>query len=190
MYFVGVYTHGASYSSTSLPSPKMERKNWLNHGNHDDFLRMFSSDKKGFKKWCKYLHSTIDNRKNLNDTTLIDEETKDLYEIVPCASEFYRYVQWHNLALEVAEDRLEIPVHTLFYEDYSLNYNETVEELLGFLELQAVSTPPDFIQGKEYHEYFTEASLRNVARLVKHLSSKKTWKLLKHYFEGVLEEVE
>lgn len=164
----------------------MERKNWANHGRHDDFLKVFQSDKEGFQKYCKFLHITGYNITLQSD--LLDDRTKELFGVVPCAAEFYRYVQWHNLAFEVAEKRLHLPVHTMFYEDYSTNFNQTADQLLDFLQLQAVSDPPPFIKGKEYRDYFSEDQQYNIGLLVKHLANNNTWALLKHYFEGILDE--
>ena len=164
----------------------MERKNWENHGNHDKYLEVFQSNKDGFQKWCKFVHSTTFDATFESD--LLDDTTKELFSVVPCASDFYRYVQWHNLAIEVAGKRLGLPIHTIFYEDYNYRYNETVDNLLDFLELKAVSTPPPFIKGKEYQDYFSEEEQYDVGRLVKHLATNETWALLKHYFEGILKE--
>lgn len=173
---------------TSLLLFQMQRKNWVNHGDHEEYLDLFQSDKDGFQKWCKFLHATSYNATLESDQ--FDDTTKELFLTVPCASEFFRYVQWHNLAIEVAEQRLQLPIHTLFYENYNYNYNQTVDELLDFLELEGVSTPPPFIKGKEYQDYFTESEQYEVGRLVKHLATNETWALLKHYFEGILEEEE
>ena len=164
----------------------MERKNWQNRGKHDDYLQLFQSNKEGFRKWCQFLHTT--GYKDSFESDLLDDKTKELFAVVPCASDFYRYVQWHNLAIEVAEERLGLPVHTIFYEDYNYKYNETVDNLLHFLELEAVSTPPPFIKGKEYQDYFTPEEQYQVGLLARHLATNKTWALLKHYFDGILQE--
>ena len=166
----------------------MQRKNWFNHKNHEEHLELFQNNQDGFRKWCLFLQATSYNATVESD--LLDDTTKELYEVVPCASEFYRYVQWHNLAIEVAEEQLQLPVHTIFYEDYSHKYNETVDQLLDFLQLDAVSEPPPFIPGKEYHDYFSEDDKYYAGQLVKHLATNATWALLKHYFEGILVEEE
>ena len=164
----------------------MERKNWVNHGNHETYLKVFQSNKDGFQKWCKFLHKSTYNATFSSD--LLDDTTKSLFPKVPCASDFYRYVQWHNYAIEVSEKRLKLPVHTIFYESYNYNYNETVDDLLDFLDLEAVSTPPPFIKGKEYQDYFSKEERYDAGRLIKHLATNATWALLKHYFEGILED--
>ena len=114
--------------------------------------------------------------------------TKELFPLIPCPAEFYRYVQWHNLAIEVIEKQMKIPVYTLFYENYTKHYNDTVDQLFEFLELPAVSKPPKFISGKEYPEYFTDDEKYFAGHLVKHLATEKTWSLIGHYFDGLMDD--
>ena len=118
---------------------------------------------------------------------VLDNATKALFENTPCAADVYRWTQFHNLAVEVTEDRLKIPVQYIFYENYTDNFNDTVSEVLDFLELPAVSTAPPFIKGKEYPEYFTEDDRYHIAQLVQHLATNQSWPLLSHYFDGLLD---
>lgn len=52
----------------------------------------------------------------------------------------------------------DYPVLTIYYEDYSLNYQATVETLLSFLDQEAVLPPLPFIADKTYHSYFNAES--------------------------------
>lgn len=160
----------------------MQRKNWESHGDKDNHLSRFESNMEGFRRWCQYIDSST--KKDL-ESTLLDDETKRLYNLVPCRAEFFRYTHWHNRAMQVVEQR-KLPVHYLFYENYTINFNETVEELLDFIELPAVREPPPFIPGKVYPEYFTSEEKQNAARLVRHVATDEVWSLIKHYFEDIL----
>ena len=89
--------------------------------------------------------------------------------------------------MQVTDDRMKIPVHFIFYENYTEAFDETVSQLLDFLQLSAVSEAPTFIRGKEYPEYFSDNDRVAVAKLVKHLATEQSWPLLRHYFDGLLE---
>jgi Sulfotransferase domain len=162
-----------------------QRKNWEQSGGNDSdsevFLKLFSNTSRGFDKWCRFLDFT--QREVTDKSTMLDNYTKFMFDLVPCAPDFYRYVQWHNLAIEVSKDR---PVHTLFYEDYTESFNDTVSQLLDFVKLQPVNTPPPFEPGKTYPDYFTDDERYYIAELVRYLATNETWKLLQHYFDGIL----
>jgi hypothetical protein len=91
--------------------------------------------------------------------------------------------QWHDLAL-AATDQYAIPMHYMFYEEYSFNYEKTVHELNDFLELPTVDQPEPFVAGKTYRELFLRKDVNNAIALVKHLATIKLWKKIQHYFEA------
>jgi hypothetical protein len=146
-----------------------------------DLLDNYLTDsKEGLAKWCQYLDK-LRVKDELNshflDPELLDEEAR-----VPCHAEFYRYIQWHNLAFEVTR-RKRLPTHILYYENYTENFNETVDELRGFLKLPRVAPAPEFYVGKHYSDYFEEEQCQAITYLVKELASPETWEALCHYFE-------
>jgi len=100
---------------------------------------------------------------------------------VPCRADFYRYIQWHNLAATTLWD-LRLPTLVLHYENYTHNFDRTKELLLEFLEQEDVHEPPPFVTGKSYREYFTEAEIRAVSSMFSTLAMANTWELTKHYF--------
>ena len=166
-----------------------QRKSWERQESKREHLKLFDSSEEGFRKWCSYVdYSSAPS--SMSDLKKFDNTTISLFEETPCAAEVYRWTQFHNLAVEVTDKRLQIPVQYIFYENYANKFNETVTQLLDFLELSAVSTPPPFIKGKEYPEYFSDEDRYNVAKLVRHIATKKTWPLLKHYFDGLLDDTE
>lgn len=100
---------------------------------------------------------------------------------IPCYAEFYKYIQWHNLALQ-ATSSLHIPTMTIHYENYTNNFDQTKNLLLGFLEQEGISEPLPFVSGKTYREYFGASEARAVSKMLKKLAHNRTWELVKHYF--------
>jgi hypothetical protein len=158
----------------------LERKTWMSSGTHPDFLETFSDSKKGLAAWCRYLDGL--RVKEERESRFIDPELLEEVKTVPCHAEFYRYIQWHNLAFEVTR-RKRLPTHVLFYENYTENFDETVAQLLNFLELTAVAPAPEFYKGKQYAEYFEPQQCQAIARLVQGLASPESWAALQHYFQ-------
>lgn len=102
-------------------------------------------------------------------------------------SEFYRYVQWHNLALAVTLTDLDVPSMVLHYEDYSTRFESVTSELINFLELKPTGKAPDFIVNKRYHDYYTAEETEAIAVFVQEFSTKLTWQHLARYFNTATE---
>jgi len=145
----------------------------------EEQLSPFSNSREGLLAWCDFIDKK--NEKKIKRTPLITSGIKKLFIGLPCAAEWYRYVQWHNLAIETTQ-RLHLPTHVLYYENYTDHFDETVSELLNFLELPSVSNPKSFIPGKTYLHFFSEDEARAAAELVRALASVDCWKLISHYF--------
>lgn len=113
----------------------------------------------------------------------IDSELWEIAKKVPCHAELIRYTWWHNYAYELTR-RKSIPVHFLFYEDYTDDWETTVEKLFKFIEISPAvdSEPLEFITGKHYAEYFEPSDISMAKLLVETIASPETWALLKHYF--------
>lgn len=110
--------------------------------------------------------------------------------VLPCASEFYKYVQWHNNVYEMIERHPEWPILTLRYESYSIDSNRTLEEVMEFLELPTVASPEPFIANKTYDDHFTIEEARAALSLVKEVASVQTWTLVRPYFAKWFSESE
>jgi hypothetical protein len=62
------------------------------------------------------------------------------YQSVPCHAEWFRYIQWHNMAYATTKELLHLPVHYLYYDDYTKDFNKTVQALLvDTLQYTAIS---------------------------------------------------
>lgn len=93
-------------------------------------------------------------------------------------------VQWHNHAVETTE-RLGLPVHYLYYENYTRNFDETVSELFNFLDIIPRSEAYPFVPGKSYRSLFSSHHSKRAADFVREVASVNVWKLLRNFFPGV-----
>lgn len=82
-------------------------------------------------------------------------------------------------------ERLGVPAMTLYYEDYSTRYNETLKDIFEFLGIPMINEPLPFASGKTYDDFFTEQDLSTIGKLIRKLSTEKSWKLLERYFIDV-----
>lgn len=105
---------------------------------------------------------------------------------IPCHAEFFRYVQWHNLAFDVVETELKIPLHILYYEDYYNNdsFDKAVSGLFSFLRLPVIGKAPEFFRKPvvddiyEYSDYYTAKERKRATSMMKLLASDRTWTIL------------
>lgn len=147
--------------------------------NDTDWMENYPDDPKGFQNWCAMLDAKFTGDEQKSDA--ISDDMIQMFEAVPCHGDFYRYAQWHNLALKVMR-KMKLPTLVMHYENYGKNYESTVEELFSFLQLPRNGELPEFFSGKNYKETFFTAAQRNATMsLVRSLSSSETWELLKRY---------
>eukprot|EP00586_Coscinodiscus_wailesii_P020556 CAMPEP_0172510050 /NCGR_PEP_ID=MMETSP1066-20121228/225714_1 /TAXON_ID=671091 /ORGANISM="Coscinodiscus wailesii, Strain CCMP2513" /LENGTH=335 /DNA_ID=CAMNT_0013288847 /DNA_START=265 /DNA_END=1272 /DNA_ORIENTATION=- len=130
------------------------------------WLEKHPRDKYGFQTWCKGVDALFKTK-------------SDAAKYVPCHSEFFRYVQWHNKAIEVIR-HLGIPVLMVHYDDYHDNYNGTMWKILDFLELPAVVKKPSFFWN-DYGKYFSKRQKSAVKVWINELASEETMELLSKY---------
>ena len=92
-----------------------------------------NSDEERFRSRCSQQNKIPNNVATL-ELFLSDEEIK-IIEQVPCRTDFLKYILWHNRAFEVVEkDLAGIPMKLIHYESYDTNFDETVSDLLSFLD--------------------------------------------------------
>jgi len=158
-------------------------------------LSLFTETTDGFESWCYYLDNILNGDMgdalrvlrgggSNNNNNRIDPR---LYRNLPCHTEWFRYIQWHNNAIEVL-NRLNIPVHILYYEEYTTRYNETVRDLLDFLNLKAVHANSPFITGKTYDDLFDDAYRLAATKFAREIASPACWNLVRHYLEQWLDD--
>ena len=161
------------------------RKHWISH-NMTNLLNQYNNTPQGFHDWCSSLGTTTKKEETMfYQSKFMDDELYNIVKDIPCRDEFLRYVYWHNHAIEITTKR-QMPVLTLFYENYTENWIPTIHEIMDFLQLEPVTNdaiPLEFITGKHYEEeYFTFQHRNSVKQLIQELSSSQTWDLLRHYF--------
>jgi Sulfotransferase domain len=142
----------------------------------------FEDSREGFRSYCK----SIDNAHKANEKRVIflSDQLLEIMRTVPCHEDFFRYIEWHNLAFFTARD-LELDTYVLRYDSYRTRYNETVNELLDFLKLTVHKNGQwvPFYEGYVYSNYFTDNEKRAVAEAFEIMSSSETWKHVRPYFD-------
>lgn len=140
-------------------------------------LARFSNTPQGVLSWCDHVDTAFGN-----DPSYFPLSARSMFASIPCYSEIYRYVKWHNRALQTI-DLYGVPSHTLFYEDYETNYDETLQKLLTFLDMDRTHANLPFVVGKRYSTLFEPSHRLAIARLAHQLASPDCWALLKRYFD-------
>lgn len=146
------------------------------------YAKRFNHTREGFLGFCDQIDSTprpyvLKTIKESNaDTTLKTKMTQ-----LPCLNEWYRWTHWHNRAIEVTQAQ-KLSVLYLHYEDYSTKYNQTVQDLLQFLQLPVVHEPLPFQTGKTYQTLFMNEEIELATRIIKNEASPALWKHIQHYF--------
>jgi hypothetical protein len=150
------------------------------HEAAENYAADYTTTSQGIEAWCAYLDDKYKEQ---------DSATPQLsgFMHVPCRAEWYRYIQWHNLAYNTHSDRLDLPVHYLYYDNYTTAYDETVQEVMKFLELPpTVHEFHPFVPGKTYGSLFTVEQAGAAANMVRGLASPPVWQRLQHFFDHFL----
>ncbi|GKY94055.1 hypothetical protein MPSEU_000372100 [Mayamaea pseudoterrestris] len=140
------------------------------------FTDAFTKDENGFKRWCRL----EDTNRSLLAHRLIDKRLRQVMAAIPCFNDFYRYIQWHNLAFSVSHD-LNLPTMILHYDNYSKDFEATRDNLLNWLELPRVANGVKFHDGKVYRSYYTLEEKQAIHAFIREFSSAETWKHLINY---------
>jgi Sulfotransferase domain len=133
----------------------------------------------GFATWCKELDSTYGSPLDHENPEL--PSTEDMF----CYGEWFKYIQWHTLAMGVTKQSGEqLPSLLIYYEDYGRDWNGTTQSILDFLEIprhkDAISH--EFVPHASPVDYYTLEHRREAKILVEKLTSDPVWELLKRYF--------
>jgi len=101
---------------------------------------------------------------------------------IPCYSEVYKVVQWHNLVCETL-DYMSIPYKHIYYEDFFTDYDDSARDLLEFYGMAHVipisGTRPDQVRLNQ--ELYTPAESKKVLNYIRLLASDCTKKVLSRY---------
>jgi hypothetical protein len=146
--------------------------------NRTDQVAAYPRTREGFRRFCN------DEGKHYNNEEKHSKFYADVFETVkdvPCHADFYRYIQWHNLAFTTTWD-LNIPSMIVHYENYTDNFNKTKDALLEFLGQDGIYNAPAFVTGKTYREYYLQEEITALHVMFSKLALEKTWYSTKHYF--------
>ncbi|KAL7542363.1 hypothetical protein ACHAXR_012098 [Thalassiosira sp. AJA248-18] len=146
--------------------------------NQTEKIANYPRSKEGFRSFCRDMGETFYEEEK---STEVYRDVFDVMTNVPCHADFFRYIQWHNLAFTTTTD-IRIPTMIIHYENYTDNFNQTKDMLLEFLGQSAISEPPPFETGKTYREYFTDEEVQAVSTMFSKLGMDETWDRTKHYF--------
>jgi Sulfotransferase domain len=167
----------------------MKINNWRAKEYHKESINsnLYNSTKEGFQAYCHFRDKPFAklkwNATNIfgEDTTIQKQLLGYLYH-VPCYEQFLNYIRWHNFALEMLEKK-KVPVLTLFYEDYASNFEGTVTQLLDFLSLEPANgaSPPEFVAGKQYLDFYEPDQVEAARNLMRRLANQGFRQLLLRY---------
>ena len=166
----------------------LEYKAAKSKGNRE-FTLNYPYNSQGFHKWCSYLgnkyaaeESEIYDQWNQNLPESVYEKAKN----VPCYSEFYKYLQWHNNAFFVTEDAMKLPTLIVHYEDFYYNEKKTAIKMARFLDSAIVEEGKPF----RYHtyDYFTTEERSAAVEFMNLLASPALRDELSRYLDPVEKE--
>jgi hypothetical protein len=156
----------------------VSRFHCYSHRKDEEWNQNYPSNSTGFRNWCQHIDS--ENRPQEETTRFLSDEVRTLFKKIPCHGDFYKYIQWHNLAVEM-RNNMNLPTHVVHYENYAKNFNQTLNELMSFLHLDVVGDVPEFVPGRIYREYFTKKERDAVLRLMKLIATKEAWDMMSTY---------
>lgn len=141
----------------------------------------YPQTREGFLSWCDDYDVMYSSSKNGIPGEILQSH-------VPCHSEFYKYITWHNNVISTI-DRLGLPVHTVYAEDFSIHsHNDTIHQLLTFLNLKQVMYGHPF-QTTNATVFFNTTQVNQIASFFKqHASDELLRQLSVRYREFRVEE--
>jgi hypothetical protein len=155
------------------------RRTYLNWTEQE--LAPFQNSIQGVRAWCRYIDNGFWDERALNVSGLKVEDLQAITS-VPCGGDFYRYIQWHNNAVMLSRS-MGVPIHVIFYEDYTSQFENTTQDLLDFLDLPAVNPPFPFTSGKTYDGLMDPLDRQRAWELIRRFATPEMWQLLRRYGE-------
>lgn len=159
-----------------LDCKKQTRSGNLKNDSH--WPELLPRNRVGFHQWCNFLDGRTPEFLDLH---WIDRRLRQRMDKVPCRTEFFRYIQWHNNAFTTIHN-MGISSLTVHYGDYETHFNQTIDRILHFLELPREGDRiVNFVPGKKYSDYYTEEQKESIYKFLEEFSSRETWDQLKVY---------
>lgn len=140
------------------------------------------STRERFREFCHGLNKRLEEEET--HSLLFDEKWVNLTQDIPCRSDFFRWIEWHNQAFSMTQD-LNLETMVVKYESYAKQFNQTCNSLLEFLNLPRRGSPEFFVAGKGYHDYFTSTERETVGYVIQEMASRATWQYVSEYFTAL-----
>lgn len=158
-------------------------------GLSDEVMQKMMSTPAGVMAWCKVSDNAfrLENqlpKRNAKDKNFPGKKTWDLRLLlnIPCHSEIFRYVEWHNAAIRMIQQE-KFRSLVVYYENYETKYNQTVDSVLEFLGLTREAEPLPFRTGKTYRDhFFTQNFQDRTKEAIQGMASDELWQILRKYF--------
>ncbi|GKY92974.1 hypothetical protein MPSEU_000266100 [Mayamaea pseudoterrestris] len=142
--------------------------------------QLYPKSREGFLEFCQHMNDRYSAEENR--AHFIHQSILATMQNVPCRADFIRYVEWHNLAFATTSD-MQLETYNLHYDWYGSRFNETVDELVTFLDANIRGQPEPFLSDKVYTDYFTYEQRARVKLAVKTMASTETWRHIRQYFD-------
>lgn len=145
-----------------------------------DWSQRYDQNRKGFLAYC-----------DENKVTYADEEAKWWDEDIrmagldiPCYAEFFKLIQWHNLANEMV-DHMGLPYRYFYYETFQSNFTTQATNFLDFYKLTP-SRPIDDSQAPHSVSIssttlFTQIERQKIGAFIYLMANDRVRELLKPY---------
>mmetsp|Transcript_38227 Transcript_38227/g.46638 ORF Transcript_38227/g.46638 Transcript_38227/m.46638 type:complete len:411 (-) Transcript_38227:102-1334(-) len=163
------------------------------HLNRHDMIKAYPHSKDGFHKWCSDFDDNIHDGRRFEIERyyyMKDKEFEKLARKVPCHSNFFRLVQWHNYAFQMTHDEHTLhgkPNKVIYFEDLVNRPKRVLNEVLDYLKLEEKSH--QFARSNELTNavnFYEPKHIVALKKYLKQLATKKTWSHLEHYFDELL----
>ena len=148
--------------------------------NDFEFTKDFPMSKRGFYNWCSYLAEKYQDRDQRFFVQNYGFEAWTLASQVPCYSEFFKYIQFHNHA-GYTKRSMNVPSFEVHFENLLHRMEPSIQSMLTFAGLEFKEIPKRFFYQK--FDYFISRDLQNAKLLMKILATEDTHKLLKMYLK-------
>ena len=140
-----------------------------------------NNDKAGFQEYCRRLDEHFYKHEHDMFPHIMSNST--LIKNVPCRSEFYKFMQWHNLAFVATREIHPMPVMVLHYEDYCEDINVVLDDVLEFIELGKKESYNIRQAHCHYHDsFFDVEQLIALQEFMRFLGSEELLTYLERYF--------
>ena len=140
------------------------------------YVSKYPKNATGFQRWC----ARSDTKLDLFETRYLDNALTSKLRKIPCFNEFFKYVQWHNMAFYTTHE-MDLDMLYLHYHEYEANFTQARDKVLNFLGLPLVAVGVDFQPGKVYRHYYSRDDKIAIREFIQEYATRDTWSMIKDY---------